>query len=176
MNENIQGEVIVITGASSGLGEAAARLLTAQGSRVAVGARRQERIQALARELTAAGGKAIAVTTDVTDRTQVQRLVDAAVEAFGRVDVMINNAGLMPQSLLEQLRIDEWDRTIDVNLKGTLTRLRPPTAAGVLQHRPRRYLTARSQASSSTVSRWSPGRDARATMLERRATRRVVVQ
>jgi NADP-dependent 3-hydroxy acid dehydrogenase YdfG len=120
MNENIQGKVIVITGASSGLGEAAARLLAAQGARVALGARRQDRIQALARELTAAGGKAIAVTTDVTDRTQVQRLVDAAVEAFGRVDVMINNAGLMPQSLLERLRIDEWDRTIDVNLKGTL--------------------------------------------------------
>jgi NADP-dependent 3-hydroxy acid dehydrogenase YdfG len=120
MNENIQGKVIVITGASSGLGEAAARLLAAQGARVALGARRQDRIQALARELTAAGGKAIAVTTDVTDRTQVQRLVDAAVEAFGRVDVMINNAGLMLQSLLERLRIDEWDRTIDVNLKGMM--------------------------------------------------------
>jgi len=120
MNENIQGKVIVITGASSGLGEAAARLLAAQGARVALGARRQDRIQAQARELTAAGGKAIAVTTDVTDRTQVQRLVDAAVETFGRVDVMINNAGLMPQSLLERLRIDEWDRTIDVNLKGML--------------------------------------------------------
>ena len=120
MNENIQGKVIVITGASSGLGEAAARLLAAQGAPVALGARRQDRIQALARELTAAGAKAIAVTTDVTDRAQVQRLVDAAVEAFGRIDVMINNAGLMPQSLLERLRIDEWDRTIDVNLKGTL--------------------------------------------------------
>ena len=120
MNENIQGRVIVITGASSGLGEAAARLLAAQGAPVVLGARRQDRIQALARELTAGGGKAIAVTTDVTDRTQVQRLVDAAVEAFGRIDVMINNAGLMPQSLLERLRIDEWDRTIDVNLKGML--------------------------------------------------------
>jgi len=120
MNENIQGKVIVITGASSGLGEAAARLLAAQGAPVVLGARRQDRIQALARELTAGGGKAIAVTTDVTDRTQVQRLVDAAVEAFGRIDVIINNAGLMPQSLLERLRIDEWDRTIDVNLKGTL--------------------------------------------------------
>jgi NAD(P)-dependent dehydrogenase (short-subunit alcohol dehydrogenase family) len=103
MNENIQGKVIVITGASSGLGEAAARLLAAQGARVALGARRQDRIQALARELTAAGGQAIAVTTDVTDRAQVQRLVDAAVEAFRRVNVMINNAGLMPQSLLARL-------------------------------------------------------------------------
>ena len=124
MNENIQGKVIVITGASSGLGEAAARLLAAQGAPVVLGARRQDRIQALARELTAGGGKAIAVMTDVTDRTQVQRLVDAAVEAFGRIDVMINNAGLMPQSRLERLRIDEWDRTIDVNLKGTLYAVR----------------------------------------------------
>ena len=107
MQGNIQGKVIVITGASSGLGEAAARLLAAQGAPVVLGARRQDRIQALARELTAGGGKAIAVTTDVTDRTQAQRLVDAAVEAFGRIDVIINNAGLMPQSLLERLRIDE---------------------------------------------------------------------
>jgi NADP-dependent 3-hydroxy acid dehydrogenase YdfG len=107
MQGNIQGKVIVITGASSGLGEAAARLLAAQGARVALGARRQDRIQALARELTEAGRKAIAVATDVTDRAQVQRLVDAAVEAFGRIDVIINNAGLMPQSLLERLRIDQ---------------------------------------------------------------------
>src|SRR3974390_491545 len=117
MNENIQGKVIVITGASSGLGEAAARLLAAQGAPVALGARRQDRIQALARELTGAGGKAIAVTTDVTDRTQVQRLLDAAGGAFGRIDVMVNHARLMPQSLLERLRIDEWDRTIDAGAR-----------------------------------------------------------
>lgn len=120
MTDNIQGKVVVITGASSGLGEAAARRLSAEGAVVALGARRMDRIQALADELTVAGGQALAVQTDVTDVDQVQRLVDAAVEAFGRVDVMINNAGLMPQSPLERRKIDDWNRTIDVNLKGVL--------------------------------------------------------
>jgi NADP-dependent 3-hydroxy acid dehydrogenase YdfG len=114
------GKVVVITGASSGLGEAAARLLSAQGARLVLGARRAERLQALAKELTTAGGQALAVTTDVADRRQVQALVDAAVKAFGRVDVMLNNAGVMPQSLLERLKVDEWDRMIDVNIKGVL--------------------------------------------------------
>jgi NADP-dependent 3-hydroxy acid dehydrogenase YdfG len=120
MGNNIQGKVIVITGASSGLGEATARLLSEQGADVVLGARRVDRLQALADELTGRGGKAIAAATDVTDREQVKRLVDAAVQAYGRVDVMINNAGLMPQAPLEQLKIDEWDRMIDVNLKGVL--------------------------------------------------------
>jgi NADP-dependent 3-hydroxy acid dehydrogenase YdfG len=86
---------------------------------VVLGARRQDRIQALARELTG-GGKVIAVTTDVAHREQVKALVDAAVEACGRVDVMINNAGVMPQAPLERLKIDEWDRMINVNIKGVL--------------------------------------------------------
>jgi len=120
MSDNIAGKVVVITGASSGLGEAAARLLAAQGAAVVLGARRVDRIDALAAELTAAGGRALAVATDVTDRGQVRRLVDAAVEAYGRIDVIINNAGLMPQSLLERLKVDEWDRMIDVNIKGVL--------------------------------------------------------
>ena len=120
MSDNIEGKVVVITGASSGLGEASARLLAAQGTSVVLGARRQDRIKSLADELTARGGKALAVTTDVTHRDQVKKLVDAAVQACGRIDVMINNAGLMPQSLLEHLKIDEWDRMIDVNIKGVL--------------------------------------------------------
>lgn len=120
MSNNIEGKVVVITGASSGLGEATARHLSAQGASVVLGARRQDRIQALARELTGNGGKAIAVTTDVADREQVKALVDAAVQAYGRVDVMINNAGLMPQALLERLQIAEWEQMIDVNLKGVL--------------------------------------------------------
>ncbi len=120
MTQDIQDKVIVITGASSGLGEATARLLSAQGACVVLGARRSDRIQTLANELTAKGGKAIAKTTDVTDRAQVKALVDAAVQAYGHIDVMINNAGLMPQSLIERLKIDEWDRMIDVNIKGTL--------------------------------------------------------
>ena len=120
MSSPIEGTVVVITGASSGLGEAAARTLSARGAKVVLGARRSDRIEALAAELTEAGGEARAVTTDVTDRAQVSALVDTAVEAFGRVDVMINNAGLMPQSLLEHLKVDEWDRMIDVNIKGVL--------------------------------------------------------
>lgn len=120
MSENIEGKIVVITGASSGLGEATARLLSEQGATVVLGARRDERIQALADELTSDGGKALAVATDVTQRDQVERLVNAAVESYGRVDVMLNNAGLMPLAPLERLKVDEWDRMIDVNIKGVL--------------------------------------------------------
>jgi NADP-dependent 3-hydroxy acid dehydrogenase YdfG len=120
MSNGIEGKVVVITGASSGLGEATARLLSARGACVVLGARRADRLRALTATLTAAGGKAIAVQTDVTRREPVQGLVDAAVEAYGRIDVMINNAGLMPQALLERLQVDAWDRMIDVNLKGVL--------------------------------------------------------
>ena len=120
MSSGIEGKVVVITGASSGLGEAAARHLSAQGATVVLGARRVERIDAIARALVALGGKAAALATDVTDADQVKKLVDAAVHTYGRVDVMINNAGLMPHSPLERLKIDDWSRTIDVNLKGVL--------------------------------------------------------
>jgi NADP-dependent 3-hydroxy acid dehydrogenase YdfG len=120
MSNNIAGKVVVITGASSGLGEATARLLVAQGASVALGARRVDRLQSLADELTAGGGKALAVATDVVHRDQVRRLVDTAVQTYGRIDVMINNAGLMPQAPLERLRVDDWDRMIDVNIKGVL--------------------------------------------------------
>ncbi|WP_276496201.1 SDR family oxidoreductase [Pontibacter litorisediminis] len=117
---NIEGKVIVITGASSGLGEATARHLSAQGAAVALGARRADRIQSIAEEINKNGGRAIAVTTDVTQREQVQKLVDAAAEQFGRLDVVLNNAGIMPLSPLERLNVEEWDRMIDLNLKGVL--------------------------------------------------------
>jgi NADP-dependent 3-hydroxy acid dehydrogenase YdfG len=110
----------VITGASSGLGEATARALSAQGATVVLGARREDRIHSLANELTGSGGKAIAVSVDVTDRQQVKRVVDAAAQTYGRVDVMINNAGVMPQAPLNRLKVDEWDHMIDVNIKGVL--------------------------------------------------------
>jgi NADP-dependent 3-hydroxy acid dehydrogenase YdfG len=120
MNDNIKGKVVVITGASSGLGEAAARMLSEEGAIVVLGARRADRIEALANELKTKGGKALAITTDVTKAAQVQALVDEAVKQFGKIDVIINNAGLMPQSSLDRLRIDDWDQMIDVNIKGVL--------------------------------------------------------
>ena len=120
MKENIEGKVVVITGASSGLGEATARYLAERGATVALGARRAERLQALVHEITGKGGQAFAFATDVTDAAQVQRLVDAAVERFGRIDVMLNNAGLMAHSPLERRKIEDWDRMIDVHIKGVL--------------------------------------------------------
>jgi NADP-dependent 3-hydroxy acid dehydrogenase YdfG len=120
MTTNIDGKIIVITGASSGLGEAAARHLAAQGAKVVLGARRADRIEALAEEIRTAGGEALPVATDVTDRAQVANLIDTAVRDFGRVDVLVNNAGIMPLSALESLKVDEWDRMIDVNIKGVL--------------------------------------------------------
>jgi NADP-dependent 3-hydroxy acid dehydrogenase YdfG len=117
MNDNIEGKVVVITGASSGLGEATARYLAARGAKLALGARRLDRLQTLAAEI---GPQAIAVETDVTDAAQVKRLVDAAIAAHGRIDVILNNAGLMPHSPLERGKIEDWDRMIDVNIKGVL--------------------------------------------------------
>jgi len=118
MTQGIQDKVVVITGASSGLGEAAARHLARHGAKLALGARRLDRLQALASELPA--GCCAVVQTDVTQCEQVRRLVDQAVQSHGRIDVMINNAGLMPFSPLERLKVQEWDRTIDVNVKGVL--------------------------------------------------------
>jgi NADP-dependent 3-hydroxy acid dehydrogenase YdfG len=118
MSDNIKNKVIVITGASGGLGEATARHLAAQGAKLFLGARRLDRLQALAAELGLPAEAA--VQTDVTDPQQVAQLVDAAVATHGRIDVIVNNAGLMPQSLLERGKIEDWDRMIDVNIKGVL--------------------------------------------------------
>jgi len=118
MADNIKGKIVVITGASSGLGEAAARLLTKEGAKLVLGARRLDRLKALAGELSL--GKDAILSTDVTDVGQVRQLVDHAVKTHGRVDVIINNAGLMPHSPLERGKVEDWDRMIDVNIKGVL--------------------------------------------------------
>ena len=120
MSNGIAGKVVVITGASSGLGEATARHLAALGARVVLGARRADRLQALVEDIRQAGGEAVHAVTDVTSKAQVQALVDAGRAAFGRVDVMVNNAGLMAIAPISQLRSDEWDRMIDINIKGVL--------------------------------------------------------
>jgi NADP-dependent 3-hydroxy acid dehydrogenase YdfG len=118
MAEGIQNKVVVITGASSGLGEATARHLARAGAKLVLGARRLDRLETLSKELSL--GRSAAVKTDVTDHAQVKELVDHAVRTHGRIDVMLNNAGLMPHSPLERLKIDDWNRTIDVNIKGVL--------------------------------------------------------
>ena len=120
MTTGIEGKVVIITGASSGMGDAAARHLAGLGASVVVAARRQERIDQLVVDIAHTGGKALAVATDVTRREDLQRLADATVERFGRIDVLVNNAGVMPLSPLERLKVDEWDHMIDVNLKGVL--------------------------------------------------------
>lgn len=117
---NIAGKVVVITGASSGLGESMARLLAAEGATVVVGARRKDRIDSIVNDITARGGRALGFDADVTKRTDVEALVQGAVRAYDRVDVIVNNAGIMPIAPMAALKVEEWDRMIDVNIKGLL--------------------------------------------------------
>lgn len=120
MNSNIQGKVILITGASSGIGEATARMLAQKGAKVVLGARRTDRLERLVAEIRESGEIAMARQLDVTQRDEVQAFVDAALNDFGRIDVIINNAGVMPLSPLAALKVEEWDRMIDVNIRGVL--------------------------------------------------------
>jgi short chain dehydrogenase/Cytochrome C1 family len=118
MTQNVEGKVVVITGASSGLGEATAQHLAAAGAKLVLGARRLDRLQALAGELGL--GTDAAMQTDVTDREEVKALVDHAVTMHGHLDVIVNNAGLTSHSPLERGKVDDWDRMIEVNLKGVV--------------------------------------------------------
>ncbi|WP_192878427.1 SDR family oxidoreductase [Limnobaculum parvum] len=113
-------KVVVITGASSGLGEATALHLAEKGAILVLSARRKERLDALVALIVAGGGHAIAVKADVSSKAEVQNIIDKAVEAFGRVDVVINNAGLMAIAPISLTKTDEWDRMIDINIKGVL--------------------------------------------------------
>lgn len=120
MSKGIEGKVVLITGGSTGIGAEVARLLAARGAKVAVAARRADKLEAVVAEIAAQGGDAKAYTLDVTDKRQVAAVVAAVVTDFGRLDVLINNAGLMPIRPMSEVNTDEWDAMIDVNLKGTL--------------------------------------------------------
>ncbi|MEU8956639.1 SDR family oxidoreductase [Streptomyces sp. NPDC048518] len=116
----VRGKVVAVTGASSGIGRATALALAERGARVVLGARRQDRVEAVAAVIRERSGEALAVPTDVRRRADLVRLLDVAVTAFGRLDVLVNNAGIGPISPLEELRVEEWDDMIDVNLRGVL--------------------------------------------------------
>jgi hypothetical protein len=118
--ENIASKVVVITGASSGLGETTARYLAGKGAAVVLGARRIENLEKIATDIRAQGGKVEILQTDVTNAGEVKALIDKAVEAFGRLDVIINNAGLMAIAPMNATKVDEWNRMIDINIKGVL--------------------------------------------------------
>jgi NADP-dependent 3-hydroxy acid dehydrogenase YdfG len=115
-----QGLVVVVTGASSGVGESTARLLAGNGAKVVLGARRKDRIDAIVKDIGARGGSALGFKADVTKRGDVEGLVKSALERHGRIDAIVNNAGIMPIAPMAALKVEEWDRMIDVNIKGLL--------------------------------------------------------
>lgn len=120
MSHAIQNKVIAITGASSGLGEATARFLAAKGAKVVLGARRADNLEKIAASIVQEGGSAVFRVTDVRMYEQVAELVELAVHSFGKLDVLINNAGIMPIAPMSEVRIKEWDDMIDINIRGVL--------------------------------------------------------
>tara|TARA_R110001583_G_scaffold71050_6_gene200630 strand:+ start:71451 stop:72185 length:735 start_codon:yes stop_codon:yes gene_type:complete len=116
----IENKVVAITGASSGIGEATARLLAENGAQIVLGARRTDRLEKLAAEITGAGGKAVFTKLDVTNAASVQDFIDFAISSFGKLDVLYSNAGVMPLSMMTSRKVDEWNRMIDVNIRGVL--------------------------------------------------------
>src|SRR5262245_21509820 len=115
MAVNIEGKIVVITGASSGLGESTARFLAASGAKVVLGARRKDRIDALVKDITAKGGSALGFKTDVTKRGDVEALVKGAMDKYGRVDVIVNNSGIMPIAPIAVIKVEVWDQMIAWN-------------------------------------------------------------
>lgn len=120
MTKGIEGKVVLITGGSTGIGAETARLLAERGAKVAIAARRKDRLDEVVADIAATGGTARSYALDVTDKSAVQSVVAAIIADFGRLDVLINNAGLMPIRPMAEVNTDEWDQMIDVNLKGTL--------------------------------------------------------
>ena len=120
MENNIKGKVVAITGASSGIGEAAALMLAAGGAKVVLGARREDRLKALVNRIKEAGGEAVYLVTDIKRRNDLINLVNLARDTYGRLDVIINNAGISHLSRTDELQVEDWEEMIDVNLKGTL--------------------------------------------------------
>lgn len=116
----IKDKVVIITGASSGLGEATARRLAKNGAKLMLAARREERLKQLVADIQKDGGTAKYEVIDVTNKSQVEALAKAAHQAYERIDVLVNNAGLMPLSPLDETKVDEWDKMVDVNIKGVL--------------------------------------------------------
>ncbi len=116
----IKDKVVIITGASSGLGEATARRLAKNGAKLMLAARREDRLKELVDDILKDGGTAKYQVTDVTDKSQVEALAKATHQAYERIDVLVNNAGLMPLSPLDETKVDEWDKMVDVNIKGVL--------------------------------------------------------
>src|ERR1700722_15203819 len=116
----IKDKVVAVTGASSGIGEATALVLAERGAKLALGARRADRLEALADRIAKAGGEAVYAPTDVKRRDDLSNLIKLACESFGKLDVLVNNSGIAPISLLDELRVDDWEEMIDINLRGVL--------------------------------------------------------
>ena len=120
MSKNIENKVVIITGASSGLGEAVAKDLAANGAKIVLAARREDKLKKIQQSICEAGGNAVYYVTDVTKKEQVSAMADFALKQYGQIDVLVNNAGTMPGSFLYKNNTDEWDQLIDINIKGVL--------------------------------------------------------
>src|SRR5712692_4383767 len=116
----IKGQVAVVTGASSGIGYATSLAIAKAGAKVAAGARRVERLEQLKKEIEKIGGECIIVSCDVTKRSDCDNLINSATKKWNRLDILVNNAGLMPLSFVKNLKVDEWEQMVDVNIKGVL--------------------------------------------------------